>query len=298
LKRRVSAELKKRRISMREASREIGSHESKLGDWLRTSGQRLVEDHAAAVASWLGISPEEAVKLQGGTGEAHRREGRARQAREDAERRSTEPNTHHARQFRVRQRKASRTGATKVHGSKLSSSHKAKIGAGQKAYWARPDARPSPFPGSITLRRRARLTLSALRRFHPNWTSEELETEAVRRMLSWPENLGSEEVARGLIAPRRLLRDRTASLGRPVLTARCEALEKMRLEDEWAWSGQGRAPYGFMKALGRRLGLTYKAMSDWWTDHKADHGFHCLEAESIRKSGKVPSRGTRSREEA
>jgi hypothetical protein len=47
---------------------------------------------------------------------------------------------------------------------------------------------------------------------------------------------------------------------------RCEVLSALMLEEQW--NGSGRAPYGFDKRLGFRLGLTYRTAREWRVRHQ------------------------------
>jgi hypothetical protein len=68
LKKRVGARIRNRRIDAAIASREMGLEYGRLQYWLYTPKAMLKRDGLAPIATWLGLSEEEAIRLQGGPG--------------------------------------------------------------------------------------------------------------------------------------------------------------------------------------------------------------------------------------
>src|SRR5207249_18781 len=74
LKRTVQRKLRTVGLTPAAASRELGWPQGGMSDWLTAPGRYLSRPLLRPLATWLGIDLDEAISLQGGTGEEQQRE--------------------------------------------------------------------------------------------------------------------------------------------------------------------------------------------------------------------------------
>lgn len=266
LKAAILAAIRSRRISGTVAALEIGMKPSTLRQSLRRAGSHFQLPQLERVATWLGISTDEAARLQGGTSEEEWRE-RMRRARtspkqiEHLERLKTD---------RRYQRAMLGPAHEATRGKSFTADHRAKISVALKEYRQRPDAH-NLSQHKKTLRGRAQTLLIQLRYRHPDWTAAQIEAEGIRRLMLPPFNVKTAEIATALLAPKLKPRPiRRRAMRHPY---RCTLLQEM--DAEYSRRPNSERAYGFMPEFERRLqeheGAAtpdHLTLKDWIADHE------------------------------
>ena len=266
LKRAVGGRIKARQIMAGVVAAESGVGSETVRTWLRRKGHLLKAPQLAAIGAWLGITPEEAGRLQGGTAEEKLIENGRRlfaspgtQAYIDRLR--TDP--------RLRRTTVERAAAGK-RGKTVPEDSRARISAGLKNYRQRDDAHPLGLHKK-TLRGRAQTMITSLQQRHPHTPREEITRIAVGRLLQPPYNVRDEETARALLTPKpRRTSVRRRASRRPY---RCALL--VTLDAELPRLATGRRPHRFMREFEERLRTEegdatpdYTVLKDWIADHE------------------------------
>jgi hypothetical protein len=125
LKARFMGRRKARGLTRRAAGDQAGINYSALRTWLKTPQSRLGEKNLALMAAWLEISIDQALRLQGGTAEGHRK-ARALVG--------LKAHNEQARRDPKLVRKAVERMAKAVRGTHHSEEHRARQSVGLKAY--------------------------------------------------------------------------------------------------------------------------------------------------------------------
>lgn len=173
LKARFLAKVRHLKISVRPACAEADATYSSVRGWLKRDEGRLKEPALAAVAAWLGISLEEATKLQGGTAEAKRleatRQGLASSEKVASYRQKLRTNRRFQRQVVNRMAEA-------VRGHEKSPDHRKKISIALKTYRQGKSGRePHPLgQHNRTMRGRAQNSLKNFLRRTPQPTRAQI----------------------------------------------------------------------------------------------------------------------------
>jgi transcriptional regulator with XRE-family HTH domain len=249
-----------RGIRLTQLACESGVPISTLTGWLlRRSKARLNDKNLALIAAWIGIEIEDAIRLQGGTVKERRHEivftkiaqSEKYQARHKLfVKGASLPKRLGRRGAKKRAEKYRQQGF-----SGLSDDHRKRISAGRLRYFKREDAK-RPGWHNETLLGRAHLMLASLRRYRPYLSEEECEDEAVRRLLQPPYKVGSKEIARRLLRPKR-----KRQAGPQLNRERCREL--LQLMSEKGWDGMGHAPHEFDVEFGNRIDLHYRSAREW-----------------------------------
>jgi transcriptional regulator with XRE-family HTH domain len=248
LKAKVLVEVRARKLTYVRLAQETGIGRSTLEVWLRRRGSLLTAPKLQAIAQWLGITPAEALALQGDDEAKHRLE-RAQQGLASQKLADYQERMRTDKAFR--QRQLTRVGSA-ARGKKFSADHRAKIG--QKL--AEAHQRPEGHAGvqalsqyNTSLRGAAQKTRTALRRHHPDWADDEITAWTVKRLMQ-RFDLADEAAARTLLEPRPQPRQRKGPQGRKRLDQRARIIAD--LDATWPRVGKGRRADGFWEEVGAR----------------------------------------------
>jgi transcriptional regulator with XRE-family HTH domain len=173
LKRLVQQKLRAVGLTPAAASRALGWPNGAVSDWLTTPGRFLTRRLLGPLATWLQVDIEEAIRLQGGTGEEQQLEAVRRASTEDRRAWARAFWTSPAHKGARARWRAGRHGA---RGAPKSPEHRAKIAAANQARYAQT---PKPAP---TFRARVLGTRAHFRRHHPDWSPEEVEEQTIARL--------------------------------------------------------------------------------------------------------------------
>lgn len=201
------ARLRNERITTKEATEQSGISRGTLNDWLRLKGRILSRANLEKAATFLGMSFEEALALQGET--AEEKQLRVVQEAKPWEEWTATYNTN------SKKRRAWRKNLSKASkGKPKSDTMRQRLSAARKGMPIRNEHTKTP-------RWRALSTLHNLRRYHPELSRTEVEALAVAR-ITRNLNLGSEAAARALLKRPARHAERKARRARKPL--RCQLL--------------------------------------------------------------------------
>lgn len=223
LKRRVAQAMARRNMTLTALSTEAGVNYNTLRSWFQNQGRFLRGPNVAQIAAWLGITHDEAIKLQGGTGEDHRRAAAHNALASEKmvafqQQLKTDP--------RLKKRIAENV-ARAVRGKPRTPEHLANHRASMERYWQTADwqeKRQRIGQEAKTPRGRALRVKMNLRRKYPDHREGAITALAIERLRLPPYNTVSDAKARSLLVPRGRHR-RKATRGRKAQECRCIFLD-------------------------------------------------------------------------
>jgi hypothetical protein len=247
LKMKFDDRVQKRQISISAVAREIGANAMTIHSWLTRSNHLFKAANLQRVAGWLNIDMETATRGQKGSAEEKLRDiahaaSIAPARLEHLERLKTDPD------YR-RQIVAPIIAATR--GQTRSPESRQRHSEALKRYRQRPDAHRLGLHMK-TPRGRAQALLLNRCRWHPDWDREQIETEAVRRILLYPHryNARTEAEARALLTPK-VQRKRSTRVHTSKTAERCRILHQ--LGSTWPRTASGRLADGFWNEAVRQV---------------------------------------------
>ena len=193
-----ASEVYNRRGTLNEACLEMGRNRGTMTSWLLTPEGRLSISNLEPLARWLGLSINEAIRLQGGTAEGRQREIAVA---------ALAPLNDNLASRKRRLKAATRAAADVNRGRRLTDAHRGRLRESLKAARAQDDPRRYGRHNG-TLRGQARHMLGALKWRRPGLSADQYQAEAVARLLAPPYNVRIELEAIALLQPQKRRRGR------------------------------------------------------------------------------------------
>jgi hypothetical protein len=283
LKARFVGQLMSRRLTLRDASREItGNPYSTLRGWLRRDETRLSSATLQKVAPWLALTVNETIRLQGGAAEEHQRAVALAALQSDGVQAHAKRLHDHPALARAQIERMTKA----VSGKPQSEKHREGIRKGLKAYRQTPSAHDLGQYHSTPLGKTYQL-LRNLLRYRPAYTRRELAEEAVTRLRKPPYDIESDRAARTLVADCALgvwlgherlpswqrVTEFADQTGREVGLSRNEVLQcwRARLQKKRLWRDVGGRPKEIQRCRLIREDLNREGVSP--TDARAPYRF-------------------------